>query len=310
MITALAGGVGGAKLVYGFAQLLPPEDFAAIVNTGDDFEYYGLKISPDIDSVTYALAGISNQKFGFGLEGDTFQVLQGLESLDEKPWFRLGDKDLAINLYRTQLLNNGYSLSQATRAILEKLKVAASVYPMTDDPISTHIHAKDGRTYEFQEYFVRHKYEPEIASIEYSGIEKAKIGEDAASALASSEYVILCPSNPWLSIFPILELPGMRSLLTGKKVIAVSPIIGNTAVKGPAGKIFSEFGLTPSALAVASLYGSLLDWLFIDQQNIAEQKEIEKLGIKTHVTDIMMGDAASKVRMAREILDLIKSQGI
>ncbi len=310
MITALAGGVGGAKLVYGLAQLLPPDEFAAIVNTGDDFNYYGLRISPDIDSVTYSLAGISNQKFGFGLEGDTFQVMQELEALGENAWFHLGDKDLAINLYRTRLLNAGYSLGEATKKILASLKVSTALYPMTNDPVATLIHTKDGQCYDFQEYFVKHKFQPEIERIEYQGIDKANIDEGAKTALETSEYIILCPSNPWLSIFPINNLPGMHEILAKKKVIAVSPIIGNAAVKGPASKIFAEFGLSPSAIGVATLYGSLLGALFIDHQNSPEQKEIEKLGIKTIVTDIMMKDEANKVRLASEVLNLIRSQGL
>jgi LPPG:FO 2-phospho-L-lactate transferase len=301
-ITLLAGGVGGAKLVYGFAnnESFPPSN--VIVNTGDDFSYYGLKISPDIDSVLYALANISHPTHGFGRYDDTYTVFDTLSEIGERPWFRLGDKDLALNLIRTQRINSGEPLSEVTLEISKLLDVTYPIYPMTDGRIQTKIETSQYGTLDFQEYFVKYQFKPAIKQVFYSNIENATLCGTARIALEKSKQVVICPSNPWLSIFPILSIQGVKEILQSKRVLAVSPIIGQNAVKGPTAKIFREFGITPSALEVAKLYEGFINQMVIDKENADEKNAIEDLGIETIVTDIIMADKENKIRLAKEIL--------
>ncbi len=283
-IALLAGGVGGAKLVYGFSRIASYTASCVIVNTGDDFTYYGLKISPDIDSVLYALADISHKVNGYGRNDDTYSVFDTLSELGEQPWFRIGDKDLALSLVRTEKLNSGVPLSQCNCEIAKSLGV--TFYGIVD----------------FQEYFVKLQFKPKIKQVIYSNIENAKLSQQARAALEKSSIVVICPSNPWLSIFPILSIEGVKDLLRNKKVIAVSPIIGENATKGPTAKIFKELGITPSALEVARLYKDLINQIVIDHKNVSEKIAIEELGIKTTVTDIIMNSKEDKIRLAKEIL--------
>ena len=304
-ITAFAGGVGGAKLVYGLSKILDTQNFNVIVNTGDDFSYYGLQISPDIDSIIYSLAEVSDPINGFGRKEDSFNVFHALGDLGDIPWFRLGDKDLALNIKRTQLLKLGMSLSDVTKVLCDALGVQTSVFPMTDDPVYTKIQTCDLGVMDFQEYFVLNKFQPKVKMIYYSNLESAKITDQAKSAIEKSDIIIICPSNPWLSIFPILKLPNLIDMISSKKVVAVSPIIGHNAVKGPTAKLFDEFGEPASALGIAKLYKSIISTLIIDNKNLDEIERIEKLGIKTYVTDIIMSDDKQKIRLAQEIINLI-----
>ncbi len=301
-IALLAGGVGGAKLVYGFSKITSYNASCVIVNTGDDFSYYGLKISPDIDSVLYALADIAHKVNGYGRNDDTYSVFDALSELGEYPWFRIGDKDLALSFVRTEKLNNGVPLSQCTCELSKLLGVTFPIYPMTDDEVRTKIQTDEQEIVDFQEYFVKHQFKPKIIQVIYSNIENAKLNSQARVALEKSSIVVICPSNPWLSIFPILSIEGVKDLLRNKKVIAVSPIIGENAIKGPTAKIFKEFGVTPSALEVAKLYKDLINQIVIDHKNVSEKRAIEKLGIKTIVTDIIMNSKEDKIRLAKEIL--------
>jgi LPPG:FO 2-phospho-L-lactate transferase len=301
-IALLAGGVGGAKLVYGFSRIASYTASCVIVNTGDDFTYYGLKISPDIDSVLYALADISHKVNGYGRNDDTYSVFDTLSELGEQPWFRIGDKDLALSLVRTEKLNSGVPLSQCNCEIAKSLGVTFPIYPMTDDQVQTKIHTDAYGIVDFQEYFVKLQFKPKIKQVIYSNIENAKLSQQARAALEKSSIVVICPSNPWLSIFPILSIEGVKDLLRNKKVIAVSPIIGENATKGPTAKIFKELGITPSALEVARLYKDLINQIVIDHKNVSEKIAIEELGIKTTVTDIIMNSKEDKIRLAKEIL--------
>ena len=306
-VTALAGGVGGAKLVKGFSQILPDGDLAVIVNTGDDFEHYGLHISPDIDAVVYSLADLVDPKHGYGRENDSYNCFDALLEFNENPWFRLGDKDVALHLTRTSLLRTGKSLTEATSTICEALGVSVKILPMTDNPVYTMIETKELGELTFQEYFVKHRFEPEILKIIYKNCETSKLSPGVTDAITCADLIVICPSNPWLSIFPILNIGNIDPLLTQKRVIAVSPIIEHKSIKGPAAKIFSELGQKPSAAGVAELYKRWLSGMIIDTLDIDESKQIESLGIKVAVTDIMMRDDASKRRVAEKILKFAES---
>ncbi len=276
-ITALAGGVGGAKLVFGLTKILPPENLRIIVNTGDDFDYFGLHISPDLDSIVYALAGVSDPIKGFGRAGDTSIVFDTIKSFGEDPWFKLGDMDLALNMRRTNLINRGYTLSEVTKELCRYLKVMDNIIPMTDEKASTRIVTKELGVLDFQEYFVKHKCNPTVEKIDYSDFEKTQLSDQASDALNNCDFLIICPSNPWLSIFPILKLNDTENIVRNKKIIAVSPIIGNQAVKGPAAKLFHDFGLEPSALGIARLYKDFIQTLVLDIKNKDEISNINDL---------------------------------
>lgn len=302
-VTALAGGVGGAKLVKGLAQILPGTDLSVIVNTGDDFEHYGLNISPDIDSVVYSLADLAEPKLGYGRENDSYICFDTLIDFNENPWFRLGDKDLALQLLRTSLLRSGKSLTETTRKICKALGITVKIIPMADDRVFTTIETKDFGELSFQDYFVKHRFEPEIRRINYSDSQFASVTKKVRTAISTADLVVICPSNPWLSIFPILSIGNVETMLMKKKVIAVSPIIKSKAVKGPAAKIFSELGQRPSATAVAELYKKWLNGIVIDNSDVDECILIESLGIKSTVTDIIMKDDLDKRRVAEKVLE-------
>ncbi len=306
-VTALAGGVGGAKLVYGLAKILPKDYLTVIVNTGDDFDFYGLHISPDIDSIIYNLAEISDPIKGYGRANDSFRILEELRNFGEDIWFHLGDLDFALNLYRSYLLRSGISLTDASKIIGASLGLNHHILPMSDERAYTKINTRKFGTLDFQEYFVKYKFEPEVENIDYSIIERASMTKEALSAIINSDIIVFCPSNPWLSIFPILKLHNVEKEIKKKKVVAVSPIIGNDAVKGPAAKLFRNFGLEPSARAVAEVYKDIIDILVIDNKNKNESNEINNLGIKTFRTDIMIGDNNAKIRLAGEIIRFIEN---
>jgi LPPG:FO 2-phospho-L-lactate transferase len=306
-VTALAGGVGGAKLVKGLSQILPDCDFSVIVNTGDDFEHYGLRICPDIDSIVYSLADLADALQGYGRDNDSYNCFNTLLEFDEKPWFRLGDKDLALQLKRTSLIRGGKLLSEATYIICNSMGISVNILPMTDDEVFTTIKTKDFGELTFQEYFVQHRFGPVIEKINYTNSQMARLQPSASAALNNADLIVVCPSNPWLSIFPILSVGNVEKMLMTKKVVAVSPIIGGKAIKGPAAKIFGELGQKPSASGVAELYKQWLGGIVIDNIDIDDRKLIESLGIKVAVTDIMMRDDSDKRRVAEKVIEFAES---
>jgi len=306
-VTALAGGVGGAKLIKGLFQILSGSNLSVIVNTGDDFEHYGLKICPDIDSIVYSITDLVEPKSGYGRDNETFNCFNALLEFDENPWFRLGDKDLALHLKRTSLIRSGKSLTEATAIICGTMGISTKILPMTDDSVFTTIETREYGELTFQEYFVKHKYEPEIVKINYKNSQMAKLTAMAISAIKNADLIVICPSNPWLSIFPILSIGNVESMLMQKKVVAVSPIVGRKAIKGPAAKIFGELGQRPSATGVADLYKKWLNGIVIDNIDIDEHKLIESLGIKVAVTDIIMRDESNKRSVAERVLEFAES---
>jgi len=307
VILALAGGVGGAKLALGLSRLLPPEELVIAVNTGDDFEHIGLHVSPDLDTVMYTLAGIANPETGWGQASESWSFMAALERLGGPTWFRLGDRDLATNVERTRRLKLGESLSRVTSGLCQRLGVRHRVVPMSDEPVRTIVHT-DGGVLEFQEYFVRLQRGPRVRKIEYqasAGIHPSAELRRALSAKGLSGIVI-CPSNPYLSIAPILALDGVREAIGGsRKVVAVSPIIGGQAVKGPAAKIMRELGLKPSAIEVARFYRGLVRSFVIDTVDSALAGEIRALGMDVAVEDSVMRSEEDRVKLARKCLTLL-----
>ena len=305
-IVALAGGVGGARLADGLAQVLRPEQLTIIVNTGDDLTYLGLRISPDVDTVCYTLAGLANPETGWGRNHDTWHFQAQLRKMGMPDWFQLGDADLATHLARTVRLNEGYTLSQITQDFCKIWGIQCQVLPMSDDIIQTWVYTDEGDL-EFQEYFVHRQCQPVVKGFKFEGVEKSKPAPGVLEAIAACEAVVVCPSNPWVSIDPILSIPGLMEALRLHPVFAVSPIIGTKTVKGPAAKMFSELGIQPSALAIANHYVDFIDYLAIDTIDNGLVRDINKAGIRTLVTDIIMHDRTDRGRLAREIIDVIKA---
>jgi LPPG:FO 2-phospho-L-lactate transferase len=307
-IAALAGGVGGAKLAQGLAEILNPADLSIIVNTGDDFEHFGLYISPDVDTVCYTLAGIANPDTGWGIAADTFQTFTALTRFGAPNWFKLGDIDLATHLERTRLLDQGESLTNITHHMCRKLGVTHSVLPMTDERVSTWVDTEEFGILPFQEYFVKYRFEPKCKSFLFKGIDEAEPGEQVLETLIGSDAVVICPSNPFVSIDPILALKGVRETIKRKFVLCVSPIIGGNAIKGPLAKMFLEFGYQPSPQAVIDHYQGLVDCILIDPDDNGEISSEARSSIMIHETEILIPDIAGRVRLAKEILDLIRIQ--
>lgn len=307
MILALAGGVGGAKLAAGLAAILSPEELAIVVNTGDDFTHLGLSISPDIDTVIYTLAGIANPELGWGIAGESWNFMDQLARLGGETWFRLGDRDLATHVERTRRLNAGESMTQVTAALAAAHGIAHAIVPMADDPAPTIVHSDQGRL-AFQDYFVRHQCHPRLERLEFA---PDMPPSDAFSALIDDpalEAVVICPSNPWLSIAPILALRGVRDRLRDRKVpiVAVSPIIGGKAVKGPAAKIMAELGVPVSSVGVAAHYGGFLDGLVIDERDRAEADIIA--GPRVLATETLMAVPADRARLAAGAVNWIRRE--
>ena len=305
MIVALAGGVGGAKLAHGLALACAeePEKLTVIVNTGDDFDHYGLRICPDLDTVLYTLAGLANQRTGWGVADDTSAALDMLRHYGEETWFWLGDRDLATSLLRTARLRAGEPLSVVTRALAQALGVRVGLLPMSDTPVATIIQTPGGEL-AFQDYFVRRRHEDTVVGVRFAGVEAAEATPEALAALASAEAIILCPSNPLLSIEPILRVGGMRAALEAATatIVAVSPIVGGQALKGPADRILQAQGFEVSPLGVARWYGALLDGLVLDQADAALAPQIAALGVQPLVAQTIMRDHADRERLARETL--------
>jgi LPPG:FO 2-phospho-L-lactate transferase len=301
-IVALAGGVGGAKLAYGFAQILKPGDLTVIVNTGDDFEHFGLYICPDLDTVCYGLAEIADPLTGWGRAGDIYQSLEEAVELGGPDWFKIGDKDLGTQLERTRRLKTGQKLSEITRDFCQAWGINSSVIPMTDEKVSTTLVTTEMGELPFQEYFVHQKCQPSVKSVKYSGAENAKPVPAIIEALEAANLVVICPSNPWLSIDPILSIQGIKKAMSKNKVIAVSPIIQGKALKGPASKMFLEMGIEASAEAVVDHYHGLIWGFVFDQLDINLKSNIDQKGIITLTTDTIMNNKLAKVRLAEKII--------
>ena len=306
-IVALAGGVGGAKLAHGLAQLLTPEDLTIIVNTGDDFEHLGLYISPDLDTVCYTLAGLANPLTGWGRVDETWNAFDNIEKLGGQTWFRLGDRDLGTHLERTFRRQNGTSLSTITQDFCRAWGVAHNVLPMTDDPVYTMVSTKEQGELAFQEYFVHQRCEPSVTGFRFDGLENAFPASGVLDAIHQADAVVFCPSNPWVSIDPILAVAGIRSACEAKPVVAVSPIIGGDVVKGPAAKMYSELGIQPSALAVAEHYADLLAGFVFDKVDEELQSSIQEMNIITLVTNTIMKDEAGRRCLAKDVIDFVNS---
>jgi LPPG:FO 2-phospho-L-lactate transferase len=307
-VLALAGGVGGAKLAHGLQQILGTE-LTVIVNTGDDFEHLGLTICPDIDTVLYTLAGLNNPETGWGLLGESWAFLDALQTLGGPSWFRLGDRDLATHLWRTTLLAEGKSLGEVVALFRQKLGVMATVLPMTNDRVRTLIHSNEG-VLPFQEYFVARRCEPVLQKVTFSGIEQANPHPAIESAIAQADIIVFCPSNPFVSIEPILSIPKLKSYLMMAKapIVAVSPIIAQQALKGPAAKMLRELGKPSNAVSVAGYYrarklGGVLDGFVVHSTDRTAAFEIEKtFSIPTLITDTIMRDIEQKEKLASTLL--------
>lgn len=307
MILALAGGVGGAKLAHGLQQALDPGELVTVVNTGDDFELYGLHICPDLDTVTYTLAGRANTETGWGVAGESWNFHQALADLGETPWFQLGDRDLATHAVRTGLLRQGRSLSEVTLELARRAGAPSRIVPMSDDPVRTRVDTDEGRL-GFQEYFVKRRCEPVVRALEFEGADQARPSPGFRDALANDrlEAIVVCPSNPFLSIDPILAIPEVKTRLRarGRPIVAVSPIIGGEAVKGPAAKLMREFGLQPSARAVAAHYGDLLAGYVLDERDARDADDIE--GPELLVTGTLMQNDRERRRLAGVVLEFCR----
>ena len=312
MILALAGGVGGAKLAAGLQTALDaPADLLTVVNTGDDFEHLGLHISPDLDTVTYTLSGRANPETGWGLAGETWRFLDALAALGGEDWFRLGDRDLATHVERTRRLRAGETLSRVTSDLSGRLGAPSRIAPMCDEPVRTVVETGAGDL-PFQEYFVRRACEPAVRGLRFEGARSARMSAAFASALADPalEAVVVCPSNPYLSVDPILAVPGVREALArcAAPVVAVSPIVGGRAIKGPAAKIMRELGVEASAAAVADRYRDLLDGFVLDETDRALARAIESAGagVRVRVEQTVMHTGEDRVRLAAKVLEFAR----
>jgi LPPG:FO 2-phospho-L-lactate transferase len=303
LIVALAGGVGAARFLTGLVRCVPEEQVQVIVNTGDDINLFGLHISPDIDIVTYTLAGIVDEAKGWGIKDDTFHSLNMLRRYGAETWFNLGDKDLATHILRTQQLHEGKSLSQVTDQIRKALGVKAKILPMTDCPFETHITTKIGKMH-FEEYFVKHQCREEVLGIEFVGADAAEPAPEVLEAIGRAELVVVCPSNPVVSVGTILSVAGIRDALrqTSAEVIGVSPIVAGAPLKGPADKMLRCLGLEVSAFGVAQFYSDFLDALVIDTLDAVQKPRIEALGVRAVLANTVMRSLADKVLLAQTVL--------
>jgi LPPG:FO 2-phospho-L-lactate transferase len=302
-VFALAGGVGGAKLAAGLQDALPAGDLTVVVNTADDFELWGLRICPDLDTVMYTLADLANPETGWGVAGESFGTLGMLARYGEETWFKLGDRDLATHILRTARLRAGESLTSITPDLSDALGVRSVILPMCDEPVATVLDTPDG-SLEFQEYFVRRRQRDEVLAIELRGIDAARPTDAVLEALAAADLVVFCPSNPVVSIGPILAVPGVRKALAASRTpkIAVSPIVGGRALKGPADRMLASLGHEVSATGVARMYEGLVEGMVVDRVDEGERSGIEALGMRVLATDAIMRSAPDRARLAHEVL--------
>ncbi|MCS7112491.1 MAG: 2-phospho-L-lactate transferase [Nitrososphaerota archaeon] len=307
MIAVLAGGVGAARFLQGLVRVVDPKDIKVIVNTADDIDIYGVHVSPDVDIVTYTLAGVVDEDRGWGIKGDTFNFVESLARFGLENWFKLGDMDLATCFYRTMLMKKGFSLTEATHRICRALNVEVEILPMTDHSVQTYVETDIGVIH-IQEYMVKYRCEPSILGVEFKGIGEAEATAEVLEALEGCSGVIVCPSNPVISIGPILSVKGIRDKLRGASYpkVAVTPIIAGAPVKGPADKFMRFLGVEVSPYGVAWLYRDFLDGLVVDIRDSIQTVRIEKLGIKTLATDTLMRSIEDKVRLAKAALNLME----
>jgi len=302
-VTALAGGTGAAKLLRGLASARPRHELTVIGNTGDDTEIWGLHVSPDLDTVMYALAGRLDAMRGWGVADDTFRCLEAMGDLGAETWFNLGDRDLATHLYRTRALGDGTPLSAVTAELCRRLGVAARILPMSDDPVRTRVRTPDGWL-SFQEYFVREKAQVRVLDVEYAGAAASRPAPGVLEAIREADLVVVCPSNPVTSVGPVLAVPGMAQALAAvrSRVVAVSPIVGGAAVSGPAGELMRARGLPVSPVGVAAAYAPWLGTLVIDRSDAARVPELERLGVRPVLADILMTDRDREIALAQLML--------
>ncbi|MGB0632428.1 MAG: 2-phospho-L-lactate transferase [Alphaproteobacteria bacterium] len=308
---ALAGGVGGARMAHGLAMALAPDDLIVAVNIGDDFTHLGLRICPDLDTVTYTLAGLANPETGWGVQGETWNAMTALETLDGPAWFRLGDRDLATHLERTRRLASGASLTDVTAHMSARLGIAHRIVPVTDTPVPTVVETADGDL-PFQDYFVKLKCEPAVTGFRFDGAADATLAPPLRQAIDHDDIdcVIICPSNPYVSIDPILAVPGMRQLLQSDiPVVAVSPIVGGVAIKGPAAKMMSELGYAPSTATIADHYRGLADGIVIDQADETEAQSLRDRDISVLVTSTVIKTDEIRKFLAAETLAFARQLG-
>ncbi|CAA9540704.1 MAG: Lactyl (2) diphospho-(5')guanosine:7,8-didemethyl-8-hydroxy-5-deazariboflavin 2-phospho-L-lactate transferase [uncultured Thermomicrobiales bacterium] len=303
MIVALAGGVGGAKLAQGLARARPPGDLTVVINTADDFDLYGLRICPDLDTVLYTLAGIADPTTGWGIAGDTHHAMDAIAGYGRDPWFRLGDRDLATHVLRTERLRDGSSLSTVTAEFAAALGVATALVPMSDERVATLVDTPAGRL-EFQDYFVARRQQDVVTGVVFDGVEAARPAPAVAESLADATLIVFCPSNPIVSIGPILAVPGLRDLIAKCPApkIAVSPIVGGRALKGPADRMLASLGFESSALGVAKMYAGLVDAIVIDDEDAALAPAIREGGMRVLVTQTVMGGPEDRERLAAEVI--------
>jgi LPPG:FO 2-phospho-L-lactate transferase len=305
---ALAGGVGAARFLRGLVAVVPPEDVVAVVNTGDDREFYGVHVSPDLDIVTYTLAGQVDLQKGYGLAGDSFALVDALARFGHPTWFRLGDRDFATCLHRTLRLRAGAGLAAVTDEIRRALGVASRLLPMSEDPCPTYVGLRDGRRLHFEEYLARDGAPDEVSEVDLGAAARARPGPGVLDAIAGAEGVILCPSNPVVSIGPILALPGVRDALrrSAAPVVAISPIIGGAPVKGPADRLLRGIGAEVSARGVAALYRDVARGFVLDERDLEDEDDVAALGLVPSVVDTLMTDASRAARLAEATLELAR----
>ena len=306
-VVVLVGGVGGAKLAHGLAQILPPGRLTVIVNTGDDLWLYGLRVCPDLDTVMYTLGGLVDKEKGWGVAGDSFDTLAAMKRYGEETWFGIGDQDFATHLLRTKALLKGDSLTQVTQKLTTALGIRHTILPMTDAPVATKVVTVEQGALDFQVYFVRQRWQPTIKSVRFDGIEGAAVSPEAQRAIASADVILFGPSNPWLSIAPILAVPGMRDRLIARSVprVALSPIVGGEAIKGPAAKMMAEMGYTVNAATVATYYTGVINGFVYDERD-AGQVNID--GLRATTFDTIMKTVEDRVALARNMLEWIGRQ--
>ena len=303
LIAALAGGVGAARFLTGLTRLVKEEDLSVIVNTGDDIELFGLHISPDLDIVSYTLAGIVDEEKGWGIRGDTFQCLEMLKKHGLDTWFGLGDRDLATHIYRTDRLKQGFTLSQITDEVCRSLGLKVKILPMSNNKFETRVTTSDGSMH-FEEYFVRRQGKDEVLGVEFVGAATAKPSPGVLDAILDAEVVVVCPSNPIVSIGTILAVDGVRDALkrTNARVVGISPIVAGLPIKGPADKMLRGLGFEVSAFGVAKLYSDFVDTFVLDTADVSQKERIEKLGLEVKVTNTLMNSFEQKVELARVVL--------